>query len=585
MSTTRKGFVLTIRVKLMLAFLLLMIIPTVVVGVLSYNVSTTETDKLIRNNLQNTVKIANQTIITFHEAVMNGDMSLDQAQAQLKSMLLGFQLPDGTRPGNRNIDLGENGSFFILDQDGVVVASMGSNEGQNVRDVLEGEILASVEEILSKAKSGGDFTYYNSTLGETEEPSEVLAYGEGTTFWNWVIVANTHLSDFSEGQENILRAIFLSIAISIVVGAAIAFLISSQLASPIRRIAQQARRIADGHLTDPEIKVTSKDETGQLAQDFNVMTQNLKLLITQVISSSDQVAQSSGTLNAAVGELTQASKHTADSIQEIATGIEVQANGTEQSTQAMEEMTVGIRRIADSSASAYEISLKSEEEAHQGNEFIERSISQMHLINESVRDIANVITESSAHSREISEIINLMTEIASQTNLLSLNASIEASRAGEYGRGFAVVAAEIKKLSSVSSDSAKRIIERVDALQSGIESAVEAMRKGEKEVEEGLKLIGHTGELFKNIKESAVKSVASIQDTSAAAEQLSASSEEVFASLQEIEQIAGQSAAGAQSISASSEEQIASMEEVGYAARELERMSEDLKRSAERFKV
>ncbi|MFS0725737.1 methyl-accepting chemotaxis protein [Paenibacillus sp. 1P07SE] len=584
MSTTRKGFRLTIRIKLMLAFLLLMIIPTAIVGMLSYNVSKAETDKLIRNNLQNTVKIANQNIITFHEAVMNGDMSLDQAQAQLKSMLLGFQLPDGSRPGNRSIDLGENGSFMIIDHNGQIVASMSSNEGQLLQEVANESLAAKVDDIISNALSGGDFTYYTSAL-ESRVNSEVLAYGEATTFWNWIIIANTHLSDFNHGQENILRAILLSIAVSIVVGAAIAFLISSQLSSPIRRIAQQAKRIAEGHLTDPDIKVTSKDETGELAQDFNVMTQNLKLLITQVIGSSEQVAQSSGKLNSAVAELTQASKHTADAIQEIATGIEVQANGTEQSTQAMEEMTVGIRRIADSSAFAYDVSLKSEEEALQGNEYIERSISQMHLINESVREIAGVITESSAHSREISEAINLMTEIANQTNLLSLNASIEASRAGEYGRGFAVVAAEIKKLSGVSSESAKRIIERVDALQTGIASAVEAMRKGEKEVEEGLKLIGHTGELFKNIKDSAVKSVSSIQDTSAAAEQLSASSEEVFASLQEIEKIAGQSAAGAQSISASSEEQIASMEEVGYAARELERMSEELKRSAERFKV
>ncbi|GBF77408.1 hypothetical protein PA598K_05959 [Paenibacillus sp. 598K] len=584
MSTTRKGVRLTIRLKLMLAFLLLMIIPTTIVGVLSYNVSKSETDKLIRNNLQNNVKITNQTIITFHEAVMNGDMSLDQAQAQLKSMLLGFQLPDGTRPGNRNINLGEHGSFIILDRDGKIVASMNNDEGQVLKEVVDESLAGKVDEILQKAISGGDFSYYTTTLDDGQS-SEVLAYGESTTYWNWVILANSHLMDFSQGQDNIQRAILLSISISMVVGAAIAFLISSQLASPIRRIAQQARRIAEGHLTDPDIKIRSRDETGQLAQDFNVMSQNLKALITQVIGSSEQVAQSSGTLNSAVGELTQASKHTADAIQEIASGIEVQANGTEQSTQAMEEMTIGIRRIADSSASAYEISLKSEQEAHQGHAYIERSIQQMHMINASVREIAEVITQSSTHSREIGEIINLMTEIASQTNLLSLNASIEASRAGEYGRGFAVVAAEIKKLSGVSSDSAKRIIERVDALQSGIDAAVSAMRKGEQEVEQGLQLISHTGELFQNIKEAAVQSVASVQDTSAAAEQLSASSEEVFASLQEIEQIAGKSAAGAQSISASSEEQIASMEEVGYAARELERMAEELKRSAERFKV
>jgi methyl-accepting chemotaxis protein len=209
----------------------------------------------------------------------------------------------------------------------------------------------------------------------------------------------------------------------------------------------------------------------------------------------------------------------------------------------------------------------------------------MSTVQQAVNNIANVMESLNIRSTEISNIVTVMTDIASQTSLLSLNASIEAARAGEQGRGFGVVAMEVKKLAEMSKQSSEQISDLVHKVQSDILSASSSTDKGIAEFNQSMQVIEQTGSAFGQIVESTQEVVGQIQEASAAAEEMAASSEEIYASLQELERIAGRSAENSEMISAATEEQIATMEEIASSSNQLNQMADELKDVSHRFQI
>ncbi|MDF2662353.1 MAG: putative methyl-accepting chemotaxis protein, partial [Paenibacillus sp.] len=199
--------------------------------------------------------------------------------------------------------------------------------------------------------------------------------------------------------------------------------------------------------------------------------------------------------------------------------------------------------------------------------------------------LSSVIRKLDQRSREVGEIVEVITTIASSTSLLALNASIEAARAGEQGRGFAVVAGEVKKLAVQSESSAQEVIRLVAGIQTDIGYAVQAMAEGEREVRDGAEMTRISGQSFQRILEATRSVVEQIQEASSAAEQMSASSEEIAASLQEMSRITARGADGTQTISASTEEQLATMEQLAGQAEQLSRLAERLQQSVTKFRV
>jgi methyl-accepting chemotaxis protein len=304
-----------------------------------------------------------------------------------------------------------------------------------------------------------------------------------------------------------------------------------------------------------------------------------------VAQSADNVAMASQALKSSIEETTQASRQIAESTQRIASGIETQAASTEQSSRAMEDMARGTGQIAETSTLAHETSIRSKQEAEQGYEVIQSTIAKMGTVQHAIIDISKVMEALNERSAEIGGIVTAMKEIASQTSLLSLNASIEAARAGEQGRGFAVVALEVKKLAELSSSSAEQIQVLVGQVQADIATASGATGKGLSEFEQGMTAMEQSGPSFAGIVEASQQVVDQIQEASAAAEEMSASTEEIYASLQELERVAGKSAESSESITAATEEQIATMEEISHSSRTLNEMAAELKEAAHRFRM
>ncbi|BCJ87197.1 methyl-accepting chemotaxis protein [Effusibacillus dendaii] len=396
---------------------------------------------------------------------------------------------------------------------------------------------------------------------------------------------NIPMDNVLQSSTKIQTTVWTVVCMAALLVALLAFWISRNISRPVGQIADQVTRVANGDLTVGELEIQNKDEIGALAANISVMIGNLKQILSQINRNSQQVAATAEGLSTIAEQTEQSASQMAVSIQAVADLTESHLSGTEESVQAMEEMAVGIQRIAESAALVAETSTEMAGDAQRGNQSIQQAVSQINSLGNSVNRSTEVVKLLGERSKEIGKILEVITEIASQTNLLALNAAIEAARAGEHGRGFAVVADEVRKLAEQSDSSAHQIAALIREIQADTERSVEAMETGTHEVEMGMKMVREAGNAFAKIVSASQKVAGQIQEVSAASEQMSASSEEVTASLEEMARSAKESAASSQSIAAGSEEQLAAVEEVAKSAQSLAGLAEDLKKLLTRFKL
>ncbi|MDO3409247.1 methyl-accepting chemotaxis protein [Saccharibacillus sp. CPCC 101409] len=389
----------------------------------------------------------------------------------------------------------------------------------------------------------------------------------------------------SEKSKSASRVVLIFDVVAIVVAVLIALGLSRLIATPLRRVQKAAEMISAGDLTGQEIKVSNRDEVGALAGAFNTMSASLRELIESVASTSELVAASSEQLTASAEQNKLASEQIAATVQETATGTSRQVGIAETSSQAMQEMSIGAEQIAVRSQTVASSAAAAAEKSESGNEAIQQAISQMDSIRESVTSMGGVVKELGARSEEIGSITNDITAISSQTNLLALNAAIEAARAGEAGRGFAVVADEVRKLAEQSSESAKRITELVSLIQSDTSSAIEAAEANDREVHKGIQMVSAAGEAFETILEAVGQVAGDIEEVSAGAEQMSASTTEVVQYVKQSASIAEEASAGMTEVSAATQEQLASMEEIASSSSSLAKTAEELYNNVSRFKI
>jgi len=359
--------------------------------------------------------------------------------------------------------------------------------------------------------------------------------------------------------------------------------LARRISRPLSAVADSAKNIANGDLTVCTIQYQANDEIGDLLKAFSVMTDNLRNLVAQVAKSSGQVSAASEELTANSEHLAQAASQVAETVTNVAAGASQQVDAVEQAMHVVQEMTKAINHIASSSHNVSEKSGEATRAAAAGGEAVLQATNQMQIIKNSVIQSSQVVGKLGERSEQIGEIVDVISGIASQTNLLALNAAIEAARAGEQGRGFAVVADEVRKLAEQSHEAAKKINAIICDIQSETNIAVVAMNQGTTEVARGTEVIASTGERFNFIVTMVQQLNNEIQEISAATEKVAASSGEVLRSVGSIRTVASETAADMQTISAAAEEQAASMEEIASSSQSLEHMASELQVGVSKF--
>ncbi|MGO9211971.1 MAG: methyl-accepting chemotaxis protein [Terriglobales bacterium] len=368
-------------------------------------------------------------------------------------------------------------------------------------------------------------------------------------------VKESYEASSRSGNRLISLGLAMSIGSALILGV-FGFLIAGAILGPLRQTMNVLAAVASGDLTQ-RLEVKTKDEIGAMAASLNRVVDTMHSALEEIDQSAQHLASASGQLSATATQ--------------SANGAEIQRDQVHQVATAMQEMSATVHEVSENCNRAAESARQAVQAAHDGGATVEDTLTRMRSIAGSVRETAEKVQHLGSRSDQIGKIVGVIEDIADQTNLLALNAAIEAARAGEQGRGFAVVADEVRKLAERTTKATKEIAEIVGGVQSETRVAVEKMQSGTEQVAKGVEVTARAGDSLKQIISQAEHVGEMVTHIATAAIQQSSATDQVNGNMDQINKLVAQASAGSQ--------------EAAKACEQLSGLALDLQRLVERFQL
>ena len=557
------------RLLMLIVIAMLAMIITSGFGLMAEKSTLLEDRKLKTRHL---VEAAYGVLAHFQELQTKGEMTeaaaKDAAMQTLKAMRYEkteyFWVNDFTTPVPKMIM-----HAAVPALDGKVLDSDKFNCATSLQAGLDGAIeptdgkknlFVAFNEVATKAGHG--FVTYNwpkakASGGTTEELFPKLSYVKKFDGWNWLIGSGIYIDDVDAIFWKNVTVQLTIVGIVTALMAILLSILSRQISRPLRELSDTMNSIQTTQDLSRQVIVRGEDEIGAIGHSFNAMIKSFQAIIQQVADSVREVASDAHGLS-------QVS-------QRVAVSTNQQSDAAASMAASVEQMSVSIDHVAENSRETYAAAQQAGELSTKGSEIVHSSAAEMLKIADSVNHSTQVMQTLGEQSNQISAIVNAIKEIADQTNLLALNAAIEAARAGEQGRGFAVVADEVRKLAERTTKATVEIGTMIGAIQSGTQSAVASMDEGASKVRGGVELANQAGDSMHRINQGAGQVIAAVSEiTNALGEQSAA---------------AGQLAVSVERIARMSEQNSVEVGEIASTAERLEQLASSLAGAVGKFKT
>ena len=439
----------------------------------------------------------------------------------------------------RNVKVGKTGYIYALDaKEGKEQGKLTihpAKEGSSVLDSEDSSGRKFIREILQQKSGIIRYPWINKEMGESSPRMKIVAFRH-LKEWNWIIGVGSYLDEFNGVTRLVRNTVVVAALIVITLLLSMLLLLIRQwVTQPIQKLVRQTELYASGDFSSiAELSSHGEkpqDEVELLLQGVGQMAHSLRDTLSRVMSSAHEIGAAASQVNVAA--------------ERIASGADDIAGRTVTVATAGEEMSATSHDIAQNCLTAAQGAKGATLAAQNGTEVVQKTVAVMNQIAEKVQESARTVESLGARSDQIGEIIGTIEDIADQTNLLALNAAIEAARAGEQGRGFAVVADEVRALAERTTRATREIGEMIKAIQSETRGAVAAMEEGVQQVASGTSEAARSGEALTGIMEQINQVTMQINQIATAAEQQTSTTCDIAQSIHQVTAVLQATATGA----------------------------------------